>query len=128
VEAAMPVNFMYSFPLKHEQAVETLESAPWSPAERGWLENNQLSVVYHPLSGEMIRHWHLDDKTYPLPRHYMRRFSLGDAGDMACLIVLNLLANIRQEEFNMEGYVNEFRRVWFARGIDPLTLEKIKRP
>lgn len=124
----MPVNFMYTFPLTHEQAVFTLEDAPWTPAERGWLQNNTIQTLYHPLSAEIVRHWRLDDKTYPLPKHYRNRFSLGDPGDMSSLIILHFLSSLRGETFNMAGIVNEFRKNWFAKGIDPLTLAKIKRP
>jgi hypothetical protein len=127
VEGAMPVNFMYSFPMSHEQAVFILKDAPWSPSEKRWVSENSLQALYHPLGDEIVKYWRLNDRSYPLPRHYMKRFSLGDPGDMSCLIILDFLCWLRKEEFNLAGYVEEFRRLWFAKGIDPLTLEKIPR-
>jgi hypothetical protein len=127
MENTMPVNFMYSFPLSHEQAVFILEDAPWSPAEKRWVQEGCLQSLYHPLGDEICKYWRLGDQTYPLPRHYMKRFLLGDSGDMSCLIILDFLAKLRNEKFNLAGYVHEFRRQWHSRGIDPLTLEKIRK-
>ncbi len=123
----MPANFLYSFPLSHEQAVKILFDAPWSPQERNAITQSNLPQLFDPLGGRIREHWYLGDKSYPLPRHYMRRFGLGDDGDMSSLIILDFLAHLHSEKFNLSGYVEEFRRQWIVKGIDPVTLEKIPK-
>lgn len=127
LEVAMPVNFLYTFPLSHEQAVEILLSAPFSPKEKQFMEEGSLQTLFQPLGAHMREHWRMGDKTYPLPRHYMRRFALGDAGDMSSLIILDYLAKLHGKDFPLSSYVQAFRKQWFDKGIDPLTLEKIPK-
>lgn len=120
----MPVDFLHSFPLTHEQAVDTLVESPWSPEEMKWLSTNKFPEVYNVLHQKMLDHWYLSNRTFPLTHHYMRRFAIGDGNDMAALIVLNLLSVIRNEPFNLAGYVKSMRDQWLNKGIDPVTLEK----
>lgn len=127
MEDAMPVNFLYTFPLTHEHAVNVLETAAFSPKEKQFMEEGSLQTLYHPLGSPIREHWRLEEKSYPLPRHYMKRFALGDAGNMSSLIILDYLARLRGEPFNLAGYVQAFRQQWFEKGIDPLTLEKIPK-
>lgn len=126
-EVVMPVDMRNSFPLTHEHAVEHMLKAQWTLAEKRWIEERSLATLFHPIGKPMRDYWHLEERSYPLPRHYMRRFALGDGGDMSALIILNWLALMRGEEFNLAGYVHEFRRQWLVKGIDPVTLEKIPR-
>jgi hypothetical protein len=126
-EVAMPVDLMHSFPLTHEQAVEILLEADWTPEEKKWLYCRSLVTLDKPVGSKLRQCWYLENRTFPLPHHYMKRFAIGDGGDMSSLIILDWLARVKKEEFRISAYVNEFRRQWLKRGIDPCTLEKIPR-
>lgn len=126
-EVVMPVDLLHTFPLTHGQAVDILLDAPWTPQEQKWIEMRSLVTLFHPVGDNLRKHWWMDDKSFPLPRHYMKQYNLGDPGDMVALIILDWLARLREEQFSMSAYVNEFRRQKLSQGIDPLTLEKIPR-
>ena len=124
MEYAMPVDLLHTFPLTHEQAVYTLLEAPWTPEEQKFIGERSLCTLMDPIGSRLRVHWYLDEPTGILPRHYKKRFALGDGGDMAALMILNWLAVLKEEQFNITSYVHELRNTWLRRGIDPLTLEK----
>lgn len=122
----MPVDFSRTFPLTHENALWVLHHAAWTSDEKFQLYNiYTLENLFHPLGDKLLIAWHLGDRSYPLPRHYMKRFGLGSSSDMICLIVQHFLCQLRQEEFHLAKFVDEFQRIWRGKGRDPVTLQKL---
>lgn len=125
----MPVDLSHSFPLTHENTLWVLHHAPWPPEMKHELYNvSTLQSLFHPLGDHLRRVWFLEEKSYPLPRHYMRRFGLGAADDMICLIIQNFLCQLHQEQFDLAKFVDTFQRIWRERGCDPVTLQKLPPP
>lgn len=117
----MPVDLLYTFPLKHDQAVQCLLDSPWTPSERDWVLERTVTNLYHPLGRPIRNSWYLEDGSYPLPRFYMKHHGLGDAGDMVALILFDFVARLRKESFNIEGYAKALRQGWLDQGLDPVT-------
>lgn len=122
----MPVDLSHSFPLTHEHALWVLHHAPWDVYTKKQLfDVSSLESLFQPLGSHLKRVWFLENQSFPLPRHYMRRFGIGAADDMVCLVIQNFLCQIRQEEFNIALFVSACQRVWRSQGKDPVTLQKL---
>jgi hypothetical protein len=120
----MSADFQHTFPITHENALHCLHHADWNRETKFQLFNvSTLETLHRPLGDTLKRVWFLYDKSFPLPRHYMRRFGLGSPDDMVCLIIQNFLCQIRQEEFHLARFVSEFQRFWREKGRDPVTLQ-----
>lgn len=120
----MPLEIRNTFPLSHEQAVSILINAEWSPSEQKFLDERHLTTLHKPVGDVLIKWWFLDQKSYPLPRSYMRRFALGSADDMTALIIKYWICFMRDEKFDLAQEVHSLRQTWINQGIDPVTLEK----
>jgi hypothetical protein len=128
MEVVMPVDFQHTFPLSHENALWCLHHAPWNQETKQQLYNiSTLESLHRPLGDHLKRVWYLADRSYPLPRHYMKRFGLGSPDDMICLVIQHFLCQLRQEEFHLARFVAEFQRFWRDKGKDPVTLQDIPR-
>jgi hypothetical protein len=44
---------------------------------------------------------------------------------MSSLIILDLLARMQGEEFNMAYYVNRYRQFWLDQRVDPVTQREL---
>jgi hypothetical protein len=122
----MSVDLQYTFPLTHENALWELHHAQWEEVHKKQLyTQSTLESLYHPLGDHLKRVWYLNERSYPLPRHYMRRFGIGSSNDMICLIIQNFLCQLRQEEFHLARFVAEFQQFWRSHGRDPVTLQKL---
>jgi hypothetical protein len=122
----MSVDFQHTFPLTHENALWCLHHAPWNNGTKHQLYKiSTLQTLHRPLGDHLKRVWYLGDRSYPLPRHYMRRFGLGSADDIVCLIIQNFLCQLRQEDFHMTRFVSTCQNFWRERGKDPVTLQDL---
>jgi hypothetical protein len=121
----MTLNIKETFPLTHEQAVKTLTEADWS------IEEVEVLLKFSPVDlhngvGAILREsWYLQEISFPLNRHYRRRFGLGHADDMCRLILAEFLATLRKESFVLKQEAEMLRDHWLNQGMDPLTLSRI---
>jgi hypothetical protein len=120
----MPLNIRETFPLTHEQAVTILVEANWSPPERVVLCRSSATELHNGAGLALRENWYLTDKTFPLSRHYQRRFGLGHADDMSRLILSDFVARLRKQSYNVEQEACVLRKHWTDQGVDPLTLER----
>ena len=122
----MPVDFTHTFPLSHENALFCLHHARWDEYSKKQLyKQSTLESLHRPLGDHLKRVWYLTDMSFPLPRHYMRRFGLGSPDDIVCLIIQNFLCELRQEEFHIARFVATCQNFWWERGKDPVTLKHL---
>jgi hypothetical protein len=121
----MPLNLRETFPFTHEQAVATLYEADWSQREKETLLNAGVNTLHNGIGNSLRTAWGLKDPTYPLSKHYRKRFGLGHADDMSQLILRNFVALMRGESFSMECEVSWLKKHWLDQGVNPLTLERI---
>lgn len=125
-EVVMSVDFSHTFPLTHENALWCLHHATWPDVMKRELYSiSTLKSLHRPLGDHLKRAWYLEEKSFPLPRHYMRRFGLGSSDDIVCLIIQNFLCQLRQEEFHMARFVSVCQNFWRGQGRDPVTLQKV---
>lgn len=124
----MRVNLQSTFPLTHEHTLWILHNYGWTSEEKKTLFNeHSLESLYVPVGNEIRRCWGLGDVSYPLPRHYMRRFNVGSPNDMVCLILQHFLCQIKQQEFNIALFVSEIHQNWRSRGKDPVTMKELPK-
>jgi hypothetical protein len=121
----MPCHISETLPFTHEQAVNLLLKANWTQLERKTMLEGGLFNLHHNF-GEHIRNsWHLWEPTSPLARHYQKVHGIGHADDMSSLIILDLLARMRGEVFNLASHVYRYRQFWLEQKIDPVSQREI---
>jgi hypothetical protein len=80
-----------------------------------------LFGLHHNFGSHLRNTWHLWEPTTPLSRHYQNCHGIGHADDMSSLIILDLLARMREEPFNLSLQVQRFRQFWIEQKIDPVS-------
>lgn len=92
------------------------------------IRTNKVKYIdFHDTLGRAIRNaWSLWDKETHLVRYFQLHFDIGHADDISGLILTGLIKTIRKEPFDPYEEVKRYHNHWFARGIDPKTLEKLK--
>lgn len=115
----MPCHILETLPFSHEQAVTLLMKAPWDDSERRAMLQGGLVGLHHNFGEHLRNTWHLWEPTSPLARHYQKVHGIGHADDMSSLIILDLLARMRGEPFNLRYHVDRYRKFWLDQRIDP---------
>lgn len=121
----MPCHLLETLPFTHEQAVDLLYRAPWTPIERTAMLDGGLVGLHHNFGTHIRNTWHLWEPTTPLSRHYQNVYGIGHADDMSSLIILDLLARMRGEPFDLQRYVERYRQFWLNQKIDPASQREI---
>lgn len=117
----MPCHIHETLPFTHDQAVDLLLKAPWTQLERRAMLEGGLVGLHHNFGTHLRNTWHLFEPSSPLARHYQRVYGIGHADDMSSLIILDLLARMRGESFNMTSHVYRYRQFWLDQRIDPVS-------
>lgn len=117
----MPCRILETFPFTHSHAVEILAHEPWTQDEISAMLRGGLASLHHNFGQHIRNIWQLWEPSSPLSRHYQKVHGLGHADDMSSLIILNLLARLRDEEFDMAYHVDRYRKFWLERNVDPVS-------
>lgn len=121
----MPFHIQETLPFSHEQAVKLLYEAPWSKEERKFIVQGGLVALHEGFGREIRNCWHLWEPTSPLARHYQKVYGIGHADDMSSLIIEDLVARMRGEDFNIHARVRRYRDFWLSNKVDPVTQREI---
>lgn len=121
----MPCHILETLPFTHDQAVNLLLQAPWNQIERKAMLDGGLFGLHHNFGEHLRNTWHLFEPTTPLARHYQTVYGIGHADDMSSLIILDLLARMRGESFDINFYVQRYREFWLNQKIDPVTQREL---
>jgi len=114
---------LFPAPTTLEEAIELLH---------GGLTGEEVDAIYeepseawHNSVGRDLRNsWGLWARS-PLAIHIMNHYGLGHADDMSGLILEGLRLKVRGEYFSPDLVAQVDKDFWVAKGVDPLTQEKI---
>lgn len=122
----MPMKFKDHFPLTHENAIRFLMLADWDPQEKIQLSRRDANTLHHGFGTALRNGWHLNEVTSPFRRHYMRHYGIGAPEDISRLIIEDFVARWQNRRFDIKARAAQMRSVWESRGMDPVTLQKVR--
>lgn len=126
----MPINLRITQPKTLEGAVDFIVNQ-MSDDEKKFVLTHGATQLHMTVGMALRNEWNLwgtqEDKPKWLHDHFVKRFGLGIADDMSCLILEGVEARVQGRDPRYDDSVMKFRRFWKDQNRSPLDGSKLSQ-